>query len=300
MILNSYLRLHLVVFIWGFTAILGDLISLEAIPLVWNRMLLASVVLVLYVWYKKINLKVTGRQLGVFIFAGAVIAGHWVTFFHAIKISNVSVTLACLSSGAFFMSLLEPLFYRRKIVPYEMILGLLVIAGIATIFTVETQYKWGIITALISAFLSALFSVINGRAVQQNSATVITVYEIVGGLLVLSGFMLFSGYFSNELIPRQGNDFIYLLILAVVCTAYPFIESVRIMKQLSPFTVVLTINLEPVYGIIMAFFILGEKEKMTSGFYLGALIILFTVFANAYVKKRGLPFTKKPKVNLNA
>ncbi len=289
---NSYLRLHFVVFIWGFTAILGDLITQEAMPLVWNRMGLAVAVLFLYVAFKKINLKISYINLATFIFAGVVIAAHWVTFFHAIKISNVSVTLACLSSGAFFTSLLEPIFLKKKFVAYEMVLGLLVVVGIATIFTVESQYKWGILTALTSAFLSALFSVINGVAVKNNSATVITTYELFGGWLVLTLFLIFNGNLNASLLPTEGNDLIFILILAIVCTAYPFIESVRIMKELSPFTVVLTINLEPVYGIIMAFFLLGEDEKMSGGFYLGALIILFTVFANAYIKKRGLPFLK--------
>ena len=289
---NSYLRLHIVVFIWGFTAILGDLISQEAMPLVWNRMGLAVVVLFIYVAYKKINLRISYTNLATFLFAGVIIAAHWVTFFHAIKISNVSVTLACLSSGAFFTSLLEPLFLKKKFVAYEMVLGLLVVVGIATIFSVESQYKWGILTALSSAFLSALFSVINGVAVKNNSATVITTYELFGGWLALTLFFLFKGDLNRYLLPTAGNDLIYILILAVVCTAYPFIESVRIMKELSPFTVVLTINLEPIYGIVMAFFLLGEDEKMSGGFYLGALIILFTVFANAYIKKRGLPFLK--------
>jgi drug/metabolite transporter (DMT)-like permease len=293
---NSYLRLHFVVFIWGFTAILGDLITQEAMPLVWNRMGLAVAVLFIYVAFKKINLKISFTNLATFIFAGVVIAAHWVTFFHAIKISNVSVTLACLSSGAFFTSLLEPIFLKKKFVAYEMILGLLVVVGIATIFTVESQYKWGILTALTSAFLSALFSVINGVAVKNNSATVITTYELFGGWLALTLFFIFNGDLNLSILPTEGNDLIYILILAVVCTAYPFIESVRIMKELSPFTVVLTINLEPVYGIIMAFFLLGEDEKMSGGFYLGALIILFTVFANAYIKKRGLPFLKRTNI----
>jgi drug/metabolite transporter (DMT)-like permease len=293
---NSYLRLHFVVFIWGFTAILGDLISQEAMSLVWNRMGLAVAVLFVYVALKKINLKISYSNLATFIFAGVVIAAHWVTFFHAIKISNVSVTLACLSSGAFFTSLLEPIFLKKKFIAYEMILGLLVVVGIATIFTVESQYKWGILTALTSAFLSALFSVINGVAVKNNSATVITIYELFGGWLALTLFFIFNGDLDLSLLPTEGNDLIYILILAVVCTAYPFIESVRIMKELSPFTVVLTINLEPVYGIIMAFFLLGEDEKMSGGFYLGALIILFTVFANAYIKKRGLPFLKRTNI----
>jgi drug/metabolite transporter (DMT)-like permease len=293
---NSYLRLHLVVFIWGFTAILGDLITQEAMPLVWNRMGLAVAVLFVYVAFKKINLKVSFSNLATFLFAGIVIAVHWVTFFHAIKISNVSVTLACMGSGAFFTSLLEPVFLKKKFVAYEMILGLIVVVGIATIFTVESQYKWGILTALSSAFLSALFSVINGVAVKNNSATVITVYELFGGWFALTIFFLFSGDLSASLLPTEGNDLIFILILAVVCTAYPFIESVRIMKKLSPFTVVLTINLEPVYGILMAFFLLGEDEKMSGGFYLGALVILFTVFANAYIKKRGLPFLKHTNI----
>lgn len=293
---NSYLRLHVVVFIWGFTAILGDFISQEAMPLVWNRMGLAVAVLFIYVAVKKINLRVSYKNLATFLFAGIVIAVHWVTFFHAIKISNVSVTLACLSSGAFFTSLLEPIFLKKKFVAYEMLLGLLVVVGIATIFTVESQYKWGILSALTSAFLSALFSVINGVAVKNNSATVITVYELLGGWLALSFLFLFNGDMNTSILPTEGNDLIYILVLAIVCTAYPFIESVRVMKELSPFTVVLTINLEPVYGILMAFFLLGEDEKMSGGFYLGALIILFTVFANAYIKKRGLAFLKRTNI----
>lgn len=293
---NSYLRLHVVVFIWGFTAILGDLISQEAMPLVWNRMGLAVAVLFIYITVKKINLRISYKNFATFLFAGIVIAAHWVSFFHAIKISNVSVTLACLSSGAFFTSLLEPIFLKKKFVAYEMFLGLLVVVGIATIFTVESQYKWGILTALTSAFLSALFSVINGVAVKKNSATVITVYELLGGWLALSFLFLFNGDMNASILPTEGNDLIYILVLAVVCTAYPFIESVRIMKELSPFTVVLTINLEPIYGILMAFFLLGEDEKMSGGFYLGALIILFTVFANAYIKKRGLAILKRTNI----
>ena len=293
---NSYLRLHVVVFIWGFTAILGDFISQEAMPLVWNRMGLAVAVLFIYVAVKKINLRVSYKNLATFLFAGIVIAVHWVTFFHAIKISNVSVTLACLSSGAFFTSLLEPIFLKKKFVAYEMLLGLLVVVGIATIFNVESQYKWGILSALTSAFLSALFSVINGVAVKNNSATVITVYELLGGWLALSFLFLFNGNMNTSILPTEGNDLIYILVLAIVCTAYPFIESVRVMKELSPFTVVLTINLEPVYGILMAFFLLGEDEKMSGGFYLGALIILLTVFANAYIKKRGLAFLKRTNI----
>lgn len=289
---NSYLRLHLVVFIWGFTAILGDLISQEAIPLVWNRMLLAILALLLYLFFKKKLVLVDRKSMLIFFGAGLIIAVHWIAFFHAIKISNVSVTLACLSSGAFFTALLEPIFFKKRLVVYEVFMGLLVIAGIATIFAVETQYKWGIITALSSAFLSALFSVINGLLAKRHNASIITLYELTGGWLGITVFLLSSGGMQLSLLPATSTDWVYLFVLGVVCTAYPFLESVNVMKILNPFTVMLTINLEPVYGILMAYFILGDKEKMTSGFYIGAVIILLTVFANALIKSKNLKFMR--------
>lgn len=284
--LKSYLQLHLIVFIWGFTAILGALITLDALPLVWFRMLFAVGFIAIYIYYKKLPLRVPFKILMQFLFSGLVIALHWFTFFHAIKISNVSITLACLSTGALFAAILEPLLYGKKIVPYELFLGLLVVVGLYIIFNVEGSYFLGILTALSSAFLSALFAVINSRLVKSYDATVISFYELSGGVVFFSVLLLFFGSFSFEFFQLSVKDLMYLLILSSVCTAYAFIASTSVMKFLSPYTVMLTINLEPIYGIILAVLIFEEKEKMSFGFYIGAFIILLTVLLNALIKSR--------------
>jgi drug/metabolite transporter (DMT)-like permease len=282
--IKSYLHLHLIVFIWGFTAILGALISLDALPLVWFRMLLAVFFISFYIYWKKIPIKVSRKTLLQFIFAGFIIAMHWFTFFKAIKVSNVSVTLACLSTGAFFASFLEPIFYGKKIVWYEVMLGLLVVLGLYIIFNVEGNYLFGIVLALTSAFLSALFAVINSKFIKSYDATVISFYELSGGVLFFSVILLFGNQFSTSFFRLTVDDFIYLVILSSVCTAYAFIASTAVMKHLSAYTVMLTINLEPIYGIILAVLLFKEKEKMSVDFYIGALLILATVILNIVLK----------------
>lgn len=282
--LKSYLHLHLIVFIWGFTAILGELITLDALPLVWFRMLLAVGFIVLFMAYKKTNFVVPRKTIFGFLLLGLVIALHWLTFFKAIKVSNVSVTLACLSTGAFFTSFLEPILYRRKVIWYEVLFGLIVVGGLYIIFNVEGDYYLGIILALTSAFLSALFSVINGKYAKMYDSTVISFYELTGGVLCFSVYLLLTNSFSKEFFILQPSDWIYLLILSSICTAYAFIASVRVMKFISPYTVMLTINLEPVYGIILALLIFKDKEKMSSEFYFGAILILITVILNGVIK----------------
>ena len=281
---KSYLHLHLIVFIWGFTAILGALISLDALPLVWFRMLFAVGFIAVFIYFKKLPLRVSKKSLLQFIFAGLIIALHWFTFFKAIKVSNVSVTLACLSTGAFFASLLEPILYGKKIVWYEVFLGILVICGLYIIFNVEGNYWEGIILALISAFLSALFAVINSKFVKEHDATVISFYELAGGVFFFSIFLLFGNSFNADFFQLTTQNFVYLLILSSVCTAYAFIASTSVMKFLSPYTVMLTINLEPIYGIILAVLIFKEKEQMSTGFYMGAIIIVVTVILNGFIK----------------
>jgi drug/metabolite transporter (DMT)-like permease len=276
----------LIVFIWGFTAILGALISLDALPLVWFRMLFAVGFIAVFIYFKKLPLRVSKKAFLQFIFAGLIIALHWFTFFKAIKVSNVSVTLACLSTGAFFASLLEPILYGKKIVWYEVFLGILVICGLYIIFNVEGNYWEGIILALISAFLSALFAVINSKFVKEHDATVISFYELSGGVFFFSILLLFGNSFNADFFQLTTKDFVYLLILSSVCTDYAFIASTAVMKFLSPYTVMLTINLEPIYGIILAMLIFKEKEQMSFEFYIGALIILFTVLLNVIIKGR--------------
>ena len=290
--LKSYLHLHLIVFIWGFTAILGALISLEALDLVWFRMTFAVLFIVMYVWIKKIKLQVSKKIFIKLMVLGLIIALHWLTFFKAIKVSNISVTLACLSTGALFTSILEPFFYKKRVVLYEVFFGLLVVGGLYIIFQVEGNYLEGIVLALTSAFLSALFSVMNGKLAQEFDSTLISFYELLGGVLFLSIFMLFTGSFTGDFFNLSSSDLFYLLILSSICTAYAFIASVKVMKHISPYTVMLTINLEPIYGIILAVFIFKEKEHMSPAFYFGALIILATVVANGivqyYLKKKAI------------
>ena len=294
--LKSYLLLHFIVFIWGFTAILGALISLDALPLVWWRMSLAVVFILIYIKIKKIDLKIPKKTFLAFLFAGLIIALHWLTFFKAIKVSNVSVTLACLSTGAFFTSILEPLLFGKKVVWYEVLFGLVVIAGLYIIFNVEVDYVFGIVLALTSAFLSALFTVINAKYTKIYMPSVISFYELSGGVAFLSIYLLFTDGFTIDFFSLSIEDLGWLILLASVCTAYAFIASVKVMKYLSPYTVMLTINLEPIYGIILALLIFKDSEHMNPMFYVGAGIILLTVILNGIIKKTKKQETKSELV----
>ena len=284
--LKNFLHLHFIVFIWGFTAVLGKLISIDALPLVWYRMGIASVLIFSFVAARGYSLKVSTKSFFILATAGAALALHWVTFFLAIKVSNVSIALATMSTGAFFTALLEPMLYKRKLIWYELVFGLIVILGLVLIFKVETQYAYGILIALISALMGVIFTLINGKLVATHRSAIISFYELAIGVLLISIFMGFQGGFDSELYQLSQYDWMLIAILASVCTAYAFIGGVHVMKYITPYTVLLTINLEPVYGIILAFFILGESEKMSPVFYVGALIILSTVIANGILKNR--------------
>lgn len=284
--LKNYLHLHFIIFIWGFTAVLGKLISVGALSLVWYRMSLAVALTLIYIGFKKYSLKVPANTLRLLLVGGLVITLHWLTFFKAIKVSNVSVALATMSTGAFFAAVLEPIWYRRKFIGYEIVFGLIVIVGLYIMLHVETIFVEGIILALISAFLSATFTLINGKLIQLERPSVISVYELGSGVLFLSVYLGITGKFTSDFFQLSQNDWLFILILASVCTAYAFIASVKVMKYISPYTVMLSINLEPVYGILLAYFILGESEKMEPLFYLGAFVILATVLANGILKNK--------------
>ncbi|WP_223551622.1 DMT family transporter [Aestuariivivens sp. NBU2969] len=283
--IKNYLHLHFLVFIAGFTAILGELISIKAIPLVWFRMLMASILVFAYIKMAKVKSKISLKAILRFSIAGIIIALHWITFFGAIDVANVSIALAMFSTGAFFASLIEPIIYKRKIIWYEILFGIFVIAGVYIITQSEIKYLSGMILGITSAFLSSLFAVLNGKFLRQHTATVISFYEFISGVAFISIFiMLFDGGFSTDFFLLSAADFWYLFILASVCTAYAFIASVYVMRLISPFTVVLTYNLEPVYGIIMAVILFPEKEKMSNSFYYGAVIIISTVLLNGIIK----------------
>ena len=278
--IKNYIHLHFIILIWGFTAVLGKLIVIDALPLVWFRILIASVIILFFIRFKKLSLKVSAKTLIVLIVTGVIIALHWVTFFQAIKISNVSIVLATMSSGAFFTALLEPILYARKMLWYEVIFGVVVIFGLYIIFTVETVHIEGILLALVSTLLASVFLLINGKLIKLHQSSVITLYELGSGVGFLSVYLLYKGSFTKEFFSLSQNDWIFIFILASICTAYAFVASVKVMKYISPYSVMLTTNLEPVYGIILAFIILGDSEKMNPLFYIGALIILATVIAN--------------------
>lgn len=292
--LKSYLNLHLIVFIWGFTAILGELITVKEENVVWYRMLLAGIFMLLYVLITKKPWRLPLKSFFQLIAVGLLIALHWIFFFKAINVSNVSITLAVFSTGAFFASILEPIFFNRKMLWYEVFFGLIIIGGLLMIMQVETQYILGMVYALISVFLGVTFTLFNGKLIQKYDPSVITLYEFFAGVFFVSLYLLYGGKFTPEFFNVSTNDWILLIILSSVCTAYAFTASVNVMKKLTPYTVMLTTNMEPVYGIILAYFILGEKEKMSPAFYIGAVIILATVILNGVLKNY------KPKKSLKS
>lgn len=283
--LKNYLHLHFLVFIAGFTAILGELITINAISLVWFRMGMAAILMFIYIKIRKIRLKVDFKSIVKFSIAGIIIALHWITFFESIKQSTISIALAMFSTGAFFASLIEPLFYKRRVIWYEILFGLLVIIGVWIITSTEFKYVNGIILGILSALFLSTFAVINGKLVERNSATLISFYEFISGVIFISIFLsLFRGGFDAAFFSLSTNDWFYLFILASICTAYAFIAAVHVMKQISPYTVVLTFNLEPIYGIVLAIIFFPKAEKMSTEFYIGASLIISTVLLNGILK----------------
>ncbi len=283
--LKNYLHLHFLVFIAGFTAILGELITIKAISLVWYRMVIAAILMFIYIKITKVKLKITLKFLLRLSIGGIIIALHWITFFGAIDASNISITLAMFSTGAFFASFIEPIIYKRTIIWYEIFFGIIVIIGVFIITQSEIKYLKGILLGISSAFFSSLFTVLNGKFLRQHTATVISFYEFLSGVLFISIYILFFGDgFSLPFFNLSTSDFGYLFILASICTAYAFIASVYIMKLISPYTLVLTYNLEPIYGIILAIILFPEKEQMSTSFYYGAILIIGIVLLNGILK----------------
>ena len=298
--LKNYLHLHFLVFIAGFTAILGELISIGSIPLVWYRMLIAGILMFIYIKFIRLKIKIDIRTMLRFFAAGVIIALHWITFFEAIRQSNISITLAMFSTGAFFASFIEPLIYKRRIIWFEILFGLIVIIGVFLITQSEIRYINGIILGVSSALFSSLFAVLNGKFIEKHSATVISFYEFISGVTFITLFILiFKGGFSFEFFALSTSDWIYLIILASICTAYAFIGSIMVMKYISPYTVVLSYNLEPVYGITLALILFPETETMSPQFYYGAILVLVTVLTDGILKNSKL-FKKRSVISTKA
>ena len=286
---KDYLHLHFLVLIWGFTAILGLLITIPPVEVVFYRTLFAAIGLGLLMVVKKLSFSIGGNQIAGLFFTGSLIAGHWILFFTSARVSTASVCLAGMATTSFWTSFLEPLITKRSVKWYEVFLGLVVIAGLYIIFHFEFDHALGLLLALISAFLAALFTVLNGRFAKVLHHQTVTFYEMAGACLSIALFFPFYQTYlaeNSQLNLRLSfQDLGYILLLAVVCTVYAYAASIDLMKKISAFSVNLTINLEPVYGIILAVLIFGEKEKMHGGFYLGAGVILISVLAHPFLNK---------------
>ncbi|MBN3580777.1 DMT family transporter [Algoriphagus aestuarii] len=294
--IKDYLMLHFIVLIWGFTAILGLLISLPSIELVFYRTLIASVGVALLFLFKKKPILLSRRDLLKITSTGIIIALHWILFFWSAKVSTASVCLAGMATTSLWTAFVEPMFNRTKVKWYEVALGLVVLSGLLVIFSFESGYWLGLLMALGSALLAAIFSVINGNLTKKHSPYQITFYEMAGACLFTLLFMpIYSEFLSDGAGIQwswKGLDWFWLLILGGICTVYAFSVSVDLMKRLSVFSINLTVNLEPVYGIILAVMIFGESEKMTPQFYLGTAIILVSVLSYPvlnYLNKRRKP-----------
>lgn len=283
---KNLLILHFTVFIWGFTGILGALISVDAVQMVWYRVLIATITLFLYFKLSKTSLKVTKKQFLQFILTGSIVALHWILFFHAIKVSTVSVTLVCLSSFTLFTAIIEPIIKKQRIQIPDIVIGLIIILGIYLIFKFESKYTLGIIFGLSAALASSLFGSINSILVQKSDALVISFYEIMGAFLWITLYRLFDQSLFTEHFDLSSTDWLYLGLLGTICTALAYVAGVSVMRTITAFRVALITNLEPVYGILLAFIFFGTKEAMSIGFYFGAIIILGAVFLYPIYKKR--------------
>ena len=302
--IKDQINLHFIVFVWGFTAILGKFISIDALALVFNRTAITSVAIGLYLLLRRKSFQANSRDLLFMWLCGVLIAVHWITFFGAIKIANISITLAGISTGALWTALLNPILTKSKIDWTELGLGLLVILGIVIVFYEEpnsasleryslgslsfTNFQIGLIIALFSAMLSASFSILNKKLVSRYPRPIqVTFWELSFAFLSILIYQLIFGTETlMSLWASSYSNLLFLAILALLCTAYPFIKSVELLKRMSPFSVMLAINLEPVYGILLAALFFGATESMNPQFYIGVVIILTTVIANGIIKAR--------------
>lgn len=287
--IKDYLKLHWIVFLWGFTAILANEMTIPAMDVVMFRTGIAAIVLYAFMLIRKKPFHLNKAEVWPLFFTGFIIGAHWFLFFESARVSTVSVCLAGMATVTFWTSLVEPLFKKRRVQPIEAVLGLVVIGGLYLIFRFEFNHAYGLTLAVISALLSAIFAVLNSKFTLRHNPYEITLYEMIGATVGLAMFMPIYklGIIDVETIYELPNlrDWGLLAILSIACTVYAFTVSVELMKRISAFVVNLTINLEPVYGILMALVLYGEKEQMSSGFYYGTLVILLAVLSYPMYKR---------------
>lgn len=287
---SDYLKLHFIVFLWGFSAVLGKLVSIPAMEMILYRTLLAALGMIIVISLTRGNFKVTSQELVKLLLVGFLVAIHWLAFFGAARVSNVSVSLVGFATNSLWAALLEPWFNRTRIKKFEVLLGLVVIVGLYIIFSFDFQYKLGLLIGVSAGFTSALFAVFNARLVQRIQPFTITFYEMIGAFLSIALFLplykiTWAENHQLHLIPAP-MDWLYIALLAGVCSVYAYSVGVELMKRISVFLVQLTLNLEPVYGIIMAVIIFKDKEKMGLNFYIGTAVILSAVALYPVLKRR--------------
>lgn len=274
------------VLILGFTGIFGKLISLNTIELVWYRMLIAFITLFTFLVFKKELTKIKKKDFFGLLFVGSLVAVHWFFFFESIKVSNVSVAVVCLSTASFFSAMIEPLFLKRKPKLYEYILGIVVFVTLFLMLEAETKYTMGYIYGIIASFLGTLFTLYNAKYINRLEASKITMVEMLAGIIIFSILMLINKEIGISNLKININDFVYLFLLGTICTAAVFVWMVEIMKYISPYSLIMAINLEPIYSIVLALIIFSESEHMNLSFYIGASVIILVVFLESYLKNK--------------
>jgi len=281
-----HILLHVIIFIWGFTGILGKLIHLDAFYIVWHRVLIALIALGLTLFFMKKSFAVPSKKELFKIFGvGIIVVLHWMTFYKSIQLSTASLGILCLSTTTLHVTWLEPLIMKRKFSLLEFLLGLIVIYGIYYVSDCfDAKDSEALIYGLFSAFVAALFSVFNARLVQDTPSDKITFYEMLIALVFLTIVLIVQGDFNASLFQMSLSDFLWLLFLGILCTSFAFLATIEVVKRLGAFTVSLSINLEPVYTILLAIVILNENEVLGTQFYIGSVIIVLVVISNAIIK----------------
>jgi len=288
----KYIELHFIVVLWGFTAILGILISIPPVEIVFFRTLLSFFGIFILLKIRRESLSLSNKDVVKLLLTGILFSAHWILFFGAARASNVSVTLIGLSTVPLWISILDPIINKKKFLIYEILLGLWIVIGLYFVFWSDEAQHLGLIMAIFSAFCAALFMIINSRFTHTINSFIIMGYEMLGAWLITLLFLpIYKFYFAKDGVLNLSPtslDWFYLVILGIVCTVYAYSGSVRLMKKLSAYSVNLTATLEPVYGIILALIIFGERERMTTNFYIGAVIILVAVLSYPIIRKRVL------------
>lgn len=283
--LLDYFKIHFIVIIYAFTAILGNATQANTLTIVFVRCVITSISLGLIIHYSKKGFQVSKSVLWVWVLNGVFVALHWLLFFGAAKVSTVAMCLAGLSTQTFWTSLIEPIAKKVRISMIEVFLGLLVIAALVIIFSVEQAQWLGLLMGIASGFFGALFSVINGQFTHTHNPKLITLYEMIAAGIVTGLVWSFGAFDGLVGYFPIGLDWLWIGILALVCTVYAYTETIHLYKVFSVFSINLVITLEPVYGMILAIYIFGSKEIMQPGFYYGTILLVLTVMAHPFLKK---------------